>query len=44
MNPIDFITDLANPQLAFLSRALLVAIICAIINGVVGTHAEHLQG
>ena len=38
MNPIDFIIDLANPQLAFLSRALLVAIICAIINGVVGTH------
>lgn len=38
MNPIDFITDLANPQLAFLSRALLVAMICAIINGVVGTH------
>lgn len=38
MNPLDFMADLANPQLAFLPRALLVAVICAIINGVVGTH------
>ena len=38
MNPIEFFTDLANPQLAFLSRALLMAILSAVLCGIVGSH------
>ena len=38
MNPIDFLADLANPQLAFLSRALLMAILSAVLCGIVGSH------
>ncbi len=38
MNPIEFLADLANPQLAFLSRALLMAILSAILCGIVGSH------
>lgn len=38
MSLIDFLADLANPQLAFLQRAMLVAILSAIICGAVGVH------
>lgn len=38
MNPIEFFADLANPQLAFLSRALLMAILSAVLCGIVGSH------
>jgi|GEM_PF-68656 len=38
MNPIDFFTDLFNPDLAFLPKALMVAVISSIVCGVVGTH------
>ena len=38
MNPIDFFTDLFNPELAFLPKALAVAVISSIVCGVVGTH------
>lgn len=34
----DFISDLFNPQLAFLPRALTVAVLAAIICGIIGTH------
>lgn len=38
MNIIDFFTDLTNPALSFLPRALIVAILASIVCGVVGTH------
>ncbi|QJC21478.1 anchored repeat-type ABC transporter permease subunit [Arcanobacterium buesumense] len=38
MNLIDFLTDLTNPALSFLPRALVVAILAAIVCGVAGTH------
>lgn len=38
LTPYDFILDLMNPQLAFLPRALLMAVVSAILCGVVGTH------
>lgn len=38
MNPIEFLADLANPQLAFLIRALLMAILSAVLCGIVGSH------
>ncbi len=38
MNPIDFFTDLFNPDLAFLPKALAIAVISSIVCGVVGTH------
>ncbi len=38
MNPIDFFTDLFNPDLSFLPKALAVAVISSIVCGVVGTH------
>ena len=37
MNPIDFLTDLVNPDLAFLPKALAVAVMSSIVCGVVGT-------
>ncbi|WP_075726238.1 anchored repeat-type ABC transporter permease subunit [Corynebacterium aquilae] len=37
ITPIDFLADLANPQLAFLPQALLVAVLSAILCGIVGT-------
>ncbi|MBN9177981.1 MAG: anchored repeat-type ABC transporter permease subunit [Microbacterium sp.] len=37
MNPLDFLADLVNPQLAFLPKALLVAVVSALVCGVVGT-------
>ncbi|MDV6239619.1 anchored repeat-type ABC transporter permease subunit [Trueperella bernardiae] len=38
MSLLDFLADLANPQLAFLQRAMVVAILSAIICGAVGVH------
>ncbi|MEW6935395.1 anchored repeat-type ABC transporter permease subunit [Trueperella pyogenes] len=38
MSFIEFLADLANPQLAFLQRALIVAVLSAIICGAVGVH------
>lgn len=38
LTPYDFIMDLMNPMLAFLPRALLMAIVSALLCGVVGTH------
>lgn len=38
MNPIDFLTDLLNPDLAFLPKALAVAVMSSIVCGVVGSY------
>ncbi|MDR1431380.1 MAG: anchored repeat-type ABC transporter permease subunit [Propionibacteriaceae bacterium] len=38
MNPLDFLADLLNPDLAFLPKALAVAVMSAVVCGVVGTH------
>lgn len=37
VNPIDFLTDLLNPDLAFLPKALTVAVMSSIVCGLVGT-------
>ncbi|MDQ1128253.1 anchored repeat-type ABC transporter permease subunit [Microbacterium sp. SORGH_AS_0888] len=37
MNPLDFLLDLLNPELAFLPKALAVAVMSSIVCGVVGT-------
>jgi len=34
----DFIRDLANPDLAFLQRALIITVLASVVCGVVGTH------
>lgn len=38
MSPLDFFTDLFNPELAFLPKALLVAVMSSIVCGVIGTY------
>ncbi|MDR1078307.1 MAG: anchored repeat-type ABC transporter permease subunit [Propionibacteriaceae bacterium] len=38
MSPIDFLTDLLNPDLAFLAKALAVAVMSSIVCGVVGSY------
>ncbi|HZK04509.1 MAG TPA: anchored repeat-type ABC transporter permease subunit [Actinomycetaceae bacterium] len=38
MSPADFLTDLLNPDLAFLGKALAVAVMSSIVCGVVGTY------
>ena len=38
MSPVEFFTDLLNPDLAFLPKALAVAVMSAIVCGVVGTY------
>lgn len=38
LSPIDFITDLLNPDLAFLSKALLVSVMASVVSGVIGTY------
>jgi manganese/iron transport system permease protein len=38
MSPVDFFTDLFNPELAFLPKALLIAVMSSIVCGVVGTY------
>lgn len=37
MSPVDFIADLLNPDLAFLPKALAVAVMSSVVCGVVGT-------
>jgi len=38
MSPVDFVTDLLNPDLAFLPKALLIAVMSSVVCGVVGTY------
>lgn len=38
LSPYEFFMDLMNPMLAFLPRALLMAMLSALLCGVVGTH------
>ncbi|GHJ41241.1 anchored repeat-type ABC transporter permease subunit [Streptomyces sp. TS71-3] len=38
MSPIEFLTDLLNPDLAFLPKALAVALMSSLVCGVVGTY------
>lgn len=38
LTPIEFLQDLANPLLVFLPRALLVAVLCSMVAGVIGCH------
>lgn len=38
MSPLDFLRDLVNPDLAFLPKALLVAVMSSIVCGVVGCY------
>lgn len=38
MSPIEFLTDLFNPDLAFLPKALLVAVMSSIVCGVIGCY------
>jgi manganese/iron transport system permease protein len=38
MSPAEFVSDLLNPDLAFLPKALLIAVMSSIVCGVVGCH------
>jgi manganese/iron transport system permease protein len=38
VSPIDFLTDLANPDLAFLPKALAIAFMSSIVCGVIGCY------
>lgn len=38
MSPIDFLTDLLNPDLAFLPKALAIAVMSSLVCGVVGCY------
>lgn len=38
MSIFDFLADLMNPALAFLPKALLVAVLCSLLCGIVGVH------
>ena len=38
LSPVDFLRDLTNPVLAFLPRALLMAVVAAVVCGAVGVH------
>jgi manganese/iron transport system permease protein len=38
VSPADFVTDLLNPDLAFLPKALLIAVMASIVCGVVGCY------
>ncbi|MBB4908714.1 anchored repeat-type ABC transporter permease subunit [Actinophytocola algeriensis] len=38
MSPIEFLTDLFNPELAFLPKALLIAVMSSVVCGVVGCY------
>lgn len=38
LSPAEFIADLTNPALSFLPNALMIAVLGAVICGVVGTH------
>jgi manganese/iron transport system permease protein len=38
MSPLDFLTDLLNPDLSFLPKALLIAVMSSIVCGVIGCY------
>lgn len=38
LTPLDFFSDLTNPQLVFLPKALVVSMLAALVCAVVGTH------
>lgn len=38
LSPLDFLSDLINPLLSFLPKALLVAMVCSVVAGVIGSH------
>lgn len=38
LSPVDFITDLLNPDLAFLPKALAVAVMSSLVCGVIGSY------
>lgn len=38
LSPVDFIQDLLNPDLRFLPKALLVAVMSSVVCGVIGTY------
>ncbi|MFV0372892.1 anchored repeat-type ABC transporter permease subunit [Microbacterium sp.] len=38
LSPVDFITDLLNPDLAFLPKALAVAVMSSLVCGIVGSY------
>lgn len=38
LSPLEFFSDLFNPMLAFLPKALIVALLSSLVAGVVGTH------
>lgn len=38
MSPLDFLSDLFNPDLAFLPKAVAMAVMAAVVCGVVGCH------
>ena len=38
LSPLDFLSDLTNPLLSFLPKALLVAVVCSVVAGVIGSH------
>ncbi|WP_246573730.1 anchored repeat-type ABC transporter permease subunit [Kineosporia corallincola] len=38
MNPVQFLTDLTNPDLAFLPKALAVAVMSSVVCGVIGCY------
>ena len=40
MSPWQFLADLTNPDLAFLPKALIIAVLSAIMCGVVGLFAK----
>ncbi|MBV7432422.1 anchored repeat-type ABC transporter permease subunit [Dermabacteraceae bacterium P13115] len=38
LTPLDFLSDLTNPMLSFLPKALIVSVLAAVVCGVVGSH------
>lgn len=38
LTPLDFLQDLANPDLRFLAKALVVSLLSSVVCGVIGTH------
>lgn len=38
LTPLDFLSDLVNPALVFLPKALLVSMLAAVVCGVIGSH------
>jgi manganese/iron transport system permease protein len=38
LTPVEFLTDLLNPDLAFLGKALLMAVMSSLVCGIIGCH------